>query len=209
MAGFPHKYAHQWDNKYQTAKGLLYGDKASDYLATCIKKHQLPIGKAFLPGDGEGRHARFLARLGYDVVACDISHVAVTKAKAEDKREQLILGRVVADAKRPPFAPNSMDLVAVMYVHVPPDERRIILRAAAHLLKNNGHLVLEGFHPDQVTLLGKGPGRVELAYDPELICGELAPWRMLEAEVTQTTLNDGPGHQGEAYLTSMIFAKEP
>ncbi|HCY48453.1 MAG TPA: hypothetical protein DHV03_07195, partial [Alphaproteobacteria bacterium] len=45
------------------------------------------------------------------------------------------MGRVVADAKRPPFAPNSMDLVAVMYVHVPPDERRIILRAAAHLLK--------------------------------------------------------------------------
>jgi len=208
MAGDPRTSAHKWDRKYLDAHGLLYGNKASDYLAFCIDKYQIQAGKAFLPGDGEGRHARYLARLGFYVVACDISQVAVAKARAQSKHEQLVLGHVVAHGQQPPLVSNSMDLVAVMYVHVPPEERRSILRAAADLLKQGGRLIIEGFHPDQVTRLGKGPGREELAYDPEILCMEQTHLRMIDAQVRQKELNDGPGHQGEAYLTSMFFAKE-
>ncbi len=208
MAGDPRTSAHKWDRKYLDAHGLLYGNKASDYLAFCIDKYQIQVGKAFLPGDGEGRHARYLARLGFYVVACDISQVAVAKARAQSKHEQLVLGHVVAHGQQPPLVSNSMDLVAVMYVHVPPEERRSILRAAADLLKQGGRLIIEGFHPDQVTRLGKGPGREELAYDPEILCMEQTHLRMIDAQVRQKELNDGPGHQGEAYLTSMFFAKE-
>jgi hypothetical protein len=119
-----------------------------------------------------------------------------------------VLGHVVAHGQQPPLVSNSMDLVAVMYVHVPPEERRLILRAAADLLKQGGRLIIEGFHPDQVTRLGKGPGREELAYDPEILCMEQTHLHMIDAQVRQKELNDGPGHQGEAYLTSMFFAKE-
>lgn len=203
--------AQKWDRKYAQTKELLYGDEPSAYLVETYTNNdpqQFEQRIAFLPGDGEGRHSRFLAKRGMRVLTCDLSPIAVSKAKLQDQIYHVHIERFVAHATRLPLPKHSIDFVAMMYLQVPPDERRAIIQQIIYILKPGGCLLVEGFHPDHVSLLKKGPGDVALTYDPEEFVSEAKPLRLKQAHVGEEDLQDGTGHQGPAFLTKMLFLKD-
>jgi SAM-dependent methyltransferase len=91
---------------------------------------------------GEGRHSRFLASQGFQVVSADLDMKALLRgAPARRGAKSAMLGSVRLDAtKSLPFPPDTFDLVLI--VHFQMDS---ILPQIESVIKKGGFLVLETF----------------------------------------------------------------
>ncbi|MEU2135411.1 class I SAM-dependent methyltransferase [Streptomyces sp. NPDC018352] len=104
----------------------------------------LPPGDALDLGCGDGGDALWLARLGWQVTAADISAVAVERLAALVRSQGLgdRVTTVRADLHES-FPPNGYDLVCAHYLHTPFDlDRATVLRSAAHALRPGGRLLV-------------------------------------------------------------------
>ncbi|MFF3959236.1 class I SAM-dependent methyltransferase [Streptomyces sp. NPDC001890] len=104
----------------------------------------LPPGDALDLGCGDGGDALWLARLGWQVTAADISAVAVERLAALARSQGLgdRVTTVRADLHES-FPPNGYDLVCAHYLHTPFDlDRATVLRSAAHALRPGGRLLV-------------------------------------------------------------------
>lgn len=116
---------------------------------------------------GDGRHARWLARMGWTVTAVDHSEVAIEQAREKDA-DGLIDWRV-ADVTD--WAPGrQVDLALLSFLHLPTDDLRALVARAAGWLAPGGRLLylghsIENYHrgvggpPDPAIL----PGIADLA----------------------------------------------
>lgn len=100
-----------------------------------------PAGRALDLGAGEGRHAIWLASLGWRVTAVDFSAVGLGKGEAEATRRGLAIDWAVADARSWQPSPGVLyDLVLVAYLHLPDD----VLGRCRRWLSPGGALVVVG-----------------------------------------------------------------
>src|SRR3982751_3980787 len=67
-----------WDERY-SQPGFAYGTEPNEFLASVAGR--IPAGPVLTLGEGEGRNAAYLARLGPRVVAVDQSAVGLAKAR--------------------------------------------------------------------------------------------------------------------------------
>ncbi|MGW4481092.1 class I SAM-dependent methyltransferase [Rhodococcus triatomae] len=90
---------------------------------------------------GDGRHARWLARMGWTVTAVDHSEVAIEQAREKDA-DGLIDWRV-ADVTD--WAPDrAVDLALLSFLHLPTDDLRALVARAAGWLAPGGRLLYLG-----------------------------------------------------------------
>jgi SAM-dependent methyltransferase len=129
--------AAEWDARYRE-KELVWGVEPNRWVAAELGTTR--PGTAVDLACGEGRNARWLAALGWQVIGVDFSPVAIDKART------LAAGRdsvdwVVADARsyRPP-AP--VDLALLCYLQLRAAQRREALRSAADALGPGGILLV-------------------------------------------------------------------
>ncbi|MCZ1005597.1 SAM-dependent methyltransferase [Streptomyces lydicus] len=104
----------------------------------------LPPGDVLDLGCGNGGDALWLARLGWQVTAVDISAVAVERLTALVRAHGLgdRVTTVRADLHTS-FPPGAFDLVCAHYLHTPFDlDRAAVLRSAAHALRPGGQLLI-------------------------------------------------------------------
>ncbi|WP_082590667.1 bifunctional 2-polyprenyl-6-hydroxyphenol methylase/3-demethylubiquinol 3-O-methyltransferase UbiG [Phycicoccus sp. Soil748] len=100
-----------------------------------------PPGRALDLGAGEGRHAIWLASLGWRVTAVDFSAVGLGKGESEATRRGLAVDWAVADARSWQPSPGVLyDLVLVAYLHLPED----VLGRCRRWLAPGGALVVVG-----------------------------------------------------------------
>lgn len=99
----------------------------------------------------------------------------------------------------------SLDAVILIYTHLPGSIRQAAHRRLAQGLKPGGWLILEAFHPAQLSHSSGGPKDANMLYTPEQLSadfdGLLAPVLAWQGEVT---LSEGPGHQGLAHVTRWV-----
>ena len=98
----------------------------------------LAPGRALDLATGDGRNAIRLAGDGWAVTAVDFSTVALERAGRSAAAAGVEVAWVAADllAWRPP--PRSFDLVVIVYLHLPGDERRGVYAAAAEAVARAG-----------------------------------------------------------------------
>jgi SAM-dependent methyltransferase len=91
---------------------------------------------------GEGRHSRFLASQGFQVISADLDMRSLLRgASANRGAEQTKISPVRLNACKPlPFQPEIFDLALI--VHFPTD---FLLPQIDSVLKKDGFLVLETF----------------------------------------------------------------
>jgi SAM-dependent methyltransferase len=107
-----------------------------------------PPGRALDLGAGEGRHAIWLASLGWRVTAVDFSAVGLGKGEAEAVRRGLAIDWAVADARSWQPSPGVLyDLVLVAYLHLPED----VLGRCRRWLSPGGALVVVGHAQRNLT----------------------------------------------------------
>lgn len=200
-----------WDAKYSTVDGLLYGDKPSGIIERAVSDFPDRLGHILCLGDGEGRQSRALARHGFRVTALDLSEVATKRAMLQDQKRGLTVNRLVGDATDPPDLDRAIDSCFLCFLHFSVSERQACFDWLAETLAVGGLLFLEGFGPEQPHYRCKyksgGPEQTDLLYDCDVLQAELSRFIIHHQTCQELLLDDGPGHQGLAQVTQMICEK--
>ena len=198
---------NHWDQAYSDVEGYKYGEQPNAFLKE--QAHRIPPrARVLLPGDGEGRNGVWLAEQGHQVCALDNSAVGLAKAEALAHRRQVTLQTVLVDLADWQPEPASADAVVLTYLHLPPPLRTPVMHKLVQALKPGGVLLLEAFHPRQLQYNSGGPKNEAMLYTLDMLHGDLAAdMQELLASESETLLDEGPGHQGPAYVTRYIGQK--
>ena len=192
-----------WDQRF-AEPGFKYGTEPNAFLRESATR--LSPGSAVLvPGDGEGRNGVWLATQGHAVTSVDNSSVGLQKAQALALEKGVTLHTARVDLADWAPVPASLDAVVLIYVHLPGAIRQRAHRALAQGLQPGGWMILEAFHPLQLGHSSGGPRDLDMLVTPEQLQAECAG--LLQPELAwqgETTLSEGPGHQGLAHVTRWL-----
>lgn len=196
-----------WNQRY-AEPGYKYGTEPNAFLREQAGR-LAPASRVLVPGDGEGRNSVWLAAQGHSVLALDMAEVGLAKAR----QLALAAGGEVSARLRTQWADLSewappvgqFDAVVLTYVHLPSSFRTGAHRRLAAALKLGGWLILEAFHPQQLSRQSGGPKDVDMLYTLGQLRGDFHG--LLREELgreTETMLSEGPGHQGPGYVTRWL-----
>jgi SAM-dependent methyltransferase len=159
--------------------------------------------------DGEGRNGVWLAEQGWQVVSLDFSDVAQRKAADLAARRGVTLDLQLADVHAWDYPPAALDLVADIFSQFSaPDDRAQKWAGMARTLRPGGHLILQGYTPDQLRHGNGGPKDPAHLYTEDLLRGAFPGLDILHLEETDTVLDEGPGHSGPSSVIGLL-ARRP
>jgi SAM-dependent methyltransferase len=194
-----------WDERF-AGGDFQFGEAPNRYLEE-LRPWFAPGMRALALGDGEGRNSVWLAGQGLSVTALDWSPVGMAKAADLAARRGVALRTVVADASAWDYPEAGFDLVAWIYLHLPPADRAAAARGVLRALAPGGLLALECFTPAQQGRRSGGPKMPELLWSRAIVeelFGELEVLALLEGTVS---LDEGPRHQGPAEVVRALLRK--
>ncbi len=143
--------AEDWDARY--AGRQQWSAEPNPLVAELVA--DLPPGTAVDLAAGEGRHALWLARLGWRATAVDFSATGLARGRAEVGADAVTW--VTADVTGWAADADSQDLVLVAYLHLPDPPMTDLLRRAVGWLRPGGRLLLLGHDAANPTAGVGGP----------------------------------------------------
>jgi len=162
----------RWDRQHAAGHG---SDHASGFLKEILLSDSWPIprGRALDIATGKGRNAIFLAEQGFDVVAIDVSPVALDEARQRAAGKSLSISWQQADLERIELPEATYDLV-VDFNYL---QRSLIPQIKA-ALKPGGHVIFETYligqeilgHPKNPAYLLRHNELLELFRDFRVLC---------------------------------------
>lgn len=203
--GAPLSTSLAWDERYASGD-FQFGEAPNDYLRSQAWRLR-PGMRAVLPGDGEGRNGVWLAAQGLSVTSLDWSPVGVAKAEALAARHGVRLAAIVADVARWDWPEAAFDLVAWIFLHLPPADRAAATAGIGRGLAPGGLLVLECFTPAQQGRRSGGPKDQALLWSREVVEAEFPGLAILELTEGTVRLDEGPRHQGLAEVVRAVLRR--
>lgn len=152
-----------WDERYR-GKELLWTAQPNRFLVEAVSG--LEPGSAYDLAGGEGRNAVWLAEQGWRVTVVDWSGVALEKARDLAVHRGVELRFQEADLLDW-TARETADLVAVVYLQIPPRERHVVWHLAVDAVAPGGRLVVVGHDSANLTDGFGGPQSPEVLYTPD------------------------------------------
>ena len=153
----------------------------------------LEPGRALDLGSGDGRNAIWLAQRGWRVTAVDFSAVAIERARSraaavgadvEWRREDLL-------AWRPD--PASYDLVVLVFIHMPIEDRQRVYGGAAAAVAPGGSLLVIAHDRSNLVDGVGGPQDPSVLFTPSEIVAGLEPgFEIIRAETARRGSDRGP-----------------
>lgn len=193
-----------WDERF-AGEDYVYGQEPNVFFAEQLKT--LPSGKMLLPMEGEGRNAVHAGKLGWDVVAFDASAEGIKKAQMLAKSQHVTFDYHHATAVDFNYSHEAFDAVALIYAHLPPEERVVMHQGIVKALKPGGVMIAEVFHPNQLGRDSGGPKREDMLYTIDLLKQDFAGFHVLYSIETEAVLNEGAFHRGQAFVTRYVAQK--
>ena len=194
-----------WDERYQTPE-YIFGDQPCQWLV--MNQFRLPrSGDALALGDGEGRNGVFLAELGLQVTAVDLSGVGLSKARDLAAKRGVSIQTVRADLQNYAINPESQDLIVSIYCHLSDAIRKLVHERAEVALKPGGLFILEAFHHSQLKYQSGGPKTTDLLYDLDGLIGDFQSLQILEAFDGLCHLEEGTRHSGIGHIVRLVLQK--
>jgi SAM-dependent methyltransferase len=201
MAGVERDY---WNRKHAEA-GLLFGAEPNRFLVAEVE--DLPPGRALDVACGAGRNAVWLAERGWSVTGVDFSDVALANARGLAAERGLSVEWVQADLREWQPDGGAFDLVAVLYLQLPADERRLVLGRAAEAVAPGGTLLVVGHDLQNLNGGHGGPKDPRVLFTPADVSGELPG---LEIEKAERVLRPVQTEEGEAQaIDALVRARRP
>lgn len=168
-----------WDERYAGVERAWSG-KPNQRLVEVVDGWE--PGRALDLGAGEGGDAAWLAAQGWEVVAVDVSQVALDRAAASIGSDRITYRQADLRDWEPDTDLGTFDLVTLSYLHLPPAPWARLLGRLADVVRPGGHLLHVGHHHDDIAV-----GRWNM---PELmppaaqVAGHLDPevWEVVRAD---------------------------
>jgi SAM-dependent methyltransferase len=190
-----------WDRRYSETD-LLWSATPNRFLVQ--EATDLRPGRALDLACGEGRNALWLAERGWHVTAVDYSMVAITKA-----RDRAALASevdfVCADLLDYSPPEGAFDLVLVLYLQLPAEERRLVLSRAEAAVAPGGTFLLIGHDLVNSTEGVGGPSDPDLLYTPEQIVDEVPSLHVEKAERVLRDVSDAD----RPAIDALVRARRP
>lgn len=150
--------AQEWDSRY-AGPDRVWSAAPNAWVAATLREWF--TGRALDLGAGEGRHAVWLAALGWQVTAVDFSAVGIDRGREGAEEVGVQVDWVVADVRTwEPTAGETFDLVLVAYLHLEDD----VLARARTWLAPGGALVVVGHSLRNLTEGVGGPQDARLLH---------------------------------------------
>jgi SAM-dependent methyltransferase len=191
-----------WDRRYSETD-LLWSATPNRFLVQ--EATDLPPGRALDLACGEGRNALWLAERGWHVTAVDYSTVAITKARDRAALAGSEVDFVCADLLDYSPPEGAFDLVLVLYLQLPAEERRLVLSRAEAAVAPGGTFLLIGHDLVNSTEGVGGPSDPGLLYTPEQIVDEVPS---LDVERAERMLRDVSDADRPA-IDALVRARRP
>jgi SAM-dependent methyltransferase len=168
---------------------------------------ELPAGHALDLACGAGRNAIWLAERGWRVTAVDYSEVGLAEARRRSAERGVDVDWILADVTDwlPPR--HAFDLVCVLYLQLPADERRLVLSRAAAGLAPGGTILVVGHDLANLTEGYGGPTSVDVLYTPDDLVADLTGLAVERAERVIRPVEDEEGRH-EA-IDALALARRP
>lgn len=189
--------AHAWDERYAAAE-QVWSTTPNGFVEAGLA--DLPPGDALDLACGEGRNAIWLARRGWHVVASDFSAVAVDRGRrlAGDLDIDWRVGDALVDDL------PEVDLVVIAYLHLPADQRAVVVRRAWSALRSGGTFFLVAHDASNLTEGTGGPQDPSLLYTAQDVLADLVEQHPVgvTAERVAREVSADDGHGGEEHRTA-------
>ena len=189
--------AEDWNERY--AERQQWSVEPNRLIAELLI--DVPPGDAVDLAAGEGRHALWLAGLGWRVTAVDFSDVGLARGRAQPGADAVTW--VVADARSWTAPPGSLDLVLVAYLHLPQDETLELLTGAVGWLRPGGRLLVLGHDVENLTAGVGGPPDPAILHSVERLTPVAA---LLEVDRFEQVRRETPA--GTA-LDTLLWGRRP
>jgi SAM-dependent methyltransferase len=160
-----------WNQRYADAE-LVWSADANRFLVQEVA--DLPPGRALDLGAGEGRNAIWLAERGWRVTAVDFSGIGLQKARRLAEARGVEVNWIEADLRSYPPARGAFDLVVLVYIHLPGEERRSVVRRAGDAVAEGGTLLVIGHDRSNIDEGYGGPQDPAILFSPDDITDDLA-----------------------------------
>ena len=193
----------RWNQRF-SAPGYLFGTQPNRFLAS--KKALLKKGQSALcVADGDGRNSVWLAQLGLEVAAFDISPVGVEKARRLAAERGVRVRYEVAGVYDWAWPLAAFDVVAAIFVQfADPAMRSFMFERMLRALKPGGLLLLEGYTPKQLEYRTGGPPQVENLYTAPMLREAFRDLEVLELREYEDQLEEGERHTGRSALIDLV-----
>jgi SAM-dependent methyltransferase len=169
----------RWNRKYSGSE-LLWTATPNRFLVAEVA--ELEPGRALDLACGEGRNAVWLAERGWDVVGVDFAEVGLRKAALLADQRGVKVALVQADLLDYEPERDAFDLVCILYLQLPEEERRPTLARASAAVAPGGTLLLVGHDRTNLERGHGGPDDPAVLLDPEEVAAELPGLELVKAE---------------------------
>jgi len=160
-----------WNRRYAAADGVHATAIPNAFLMAEVA--DLAPGAALDLACGAGRNAVWLAERGWRVTGVDFSDVALGMARDLAASRGLDIEWIDADVVTWTPPTDAYDLVCALYVQLPADERRTVLRHAVDALRPGGTLLVVGHDLLNLTEGWGGPSQADVLYTPDDVAAEI------------------------------------
>jgi len=170
---------HDWDERY-AGDELVWRADPNRFLVSEVA--DLAPGRAVDVACGEGRNTVWLASQGWTVTGVDFSAVALDKARRLAADRGVTAEWVNVDLRdwQPPE--DRYDLVVVLYLHLPAEQRRAVHARAASALAAGGTLLVVGHDLANLAAGHGGPQDPAVLFTPADVAADLADLEIVRAE---------------------------
>ena len=193
-----------WDERF-SEPGFAYGTEPNGFLVSVSES--IPEGRVLCLAEGEGRNAVYLAGLGHEVTAIDLSTVGLAKAEGLALERGVKIQTIHADLTDFEIEPGAWQGIISIFCHLPPLVRAALHERCLRGLTPGGIFVLEGFTPRQLELGTGGPKDRELLMELENLRQELPGLRLEIAREVVRPATEGKYHRGDVAVVQILAVK--
>jgi 2-polyprenyl-3-methyl-5-hydroxy-6-metoxy-1,4-benzoquinol methylase len=168
-----------WNRRHGEA-GPLFGVDPNRFLVAEVDG--LAAGRALDLACGAGRNAVWLAERGWTVTGVDFSDVALENGRGLAAERGVEVEWVQADVREWVPDPSAFDLVAILYLQIPAEERRVVHGRAAASVAPGGTLLVVGHDRENLVSGTGGPQDARVLLDAGEVAAELEGMQIEKAE---------------------------
>lgn len=193
-----------WDERF-TDDEYFFGTRPHPYFRNAIQ--EMDAGKMLIAGDGEGRHAVYAAKLGWEVKVVDYSKEGKRKAFQFAADNGVEFDYEVVDLYEKELPKEEYDVVSMVYAHFLPHMQKAIHKKLWDALVPGGYLILIGFGKRQLEFDSGGPPDIDMLYDAGELKMQFESAKIVDEFQGIREIDEGPKLQGAADQVYLLLQK--